>query len=80
MSWQWKSAVNSALIYYGDTGVDSESSVKENNFVLPNETTVVESRNVLFFVSVFVSFGFLIVAEVMLTAEKPTGNVLSCLR
>ena len=33
MSWEWKSAIKSALIYYGDTGVDSESVVKQNNYV-----------------------------------------------
>ena len=60
MLWQWKSAINSALIYYGDTSVDSESVVKQNNFVSPNETTVVKSENVFF--SPF--FAFLIDAGV----------------
>ena len=35
----------------GDTSVDSESVVKQNNFVWPNETTVVESGNVYIFLS-----------------------------
>ena len=49
MSWQWKSAINSALIYYSDTSVDSESVVKQNNYVSPNETTVVGLEMYVFF-------------------------------
>ena len=71
ISWQWKSAVNSALIYCGDTSVYSESVVKQNNFASLNETTVVESENVFF----FSFFAFLIGVGVMLTIKKPAGNV-----
>ena len=45
--------------YNGGTSADSESVVKQNNSVSPNETTVVESGNVFFlfcFVFVFLPF------------------------
>ena len=48
--------------------------MKQNNFVSPNETTVLESGNVSFFF-----FAFLIDVTVMLTEEEE-GNVLSCLQ
>ena len=73
--------INLALIYNSGTSADSEGVVKQNNFVSPYETTVVESGNVFFFLFFLICFfAFVIVSTDMLTTEKPTGDVLSCLR